>query len=286
MIIDVHTHAFPDFLAEKAMAALSEPLGDWKPTRDGTLSSLQASMHAAGVDRIFLASIATRPEQAKTILSWSLQIKSERIVPLGSVHPRSPNWEAELDAIAEAGLPGIKLHPQYQQFVVDQEELLPIYRRAAQLGLFVLFHAGFDIAFPGNDHASPERLARVHSNVEGLIMVAAHLGGWQAWDDVEKYLVGRDIYLDTSYLHQLPVAQLVRIFSRHSHDRIVFGSDSPWLSQKDCIGWIRDLPIPPASISKILGTNALSLHPTLNDRALLDQRFPSQQFSRAPDSAV
>lgn len=264
MIFDVHTHAFPDFLAGKAMAALSEPLGDWKPTRDGTLASLTASMDAAGVHRAFLANIATRPEQAKTILRWSLQIRNDRILPLGSIHPGSTNWEQELEAFAQAGFPGLKLHPQYQGFVLDAAELMPIYRRAAQLGLFVLFHAGFDIAFPGNDHASPKRLARVRTEVDDLVMIAAHLGGWQAWDEVEEHLVGREIYLDTSYVHQLPPKQLERIFNRHSQDRIVFGSDTPWLSQKDCVARVRNLPITQTAVSKILGGNALSLHSSLS----------------------
>lgn len=264
MIFDVHTHAFPDFLATRAMEVLKASAGDMRPVRDGTLGSLLRSMDEAGVGRAFLANIATRPEQARTILQWSQEIGSDRIVPLGSIHPRSPTWEAELESICEAGFPGIKLHPQYQQFVADSQEMWPIYRKIAALGLFVLFHAGYDIAFPGDESAAPRRLARILAKVDGLVMVAAHVGGWQAWDEVERHLVGTDIYLDTSYLHLLNPAQLERILSTHSHDRIVFASDSPWLSQAECITFLRDLQVAPDSIVKILGENARGLHPSLH----------------------
>jgi len=266
MILDVHTHAFPDFLAPKAMEILSAPLGEWKPVRDGTLDSLQASMTEAGVQQVFVANIATRPEQGPAILKWSQQIASDRIVPLGSVHPQSPTWPEELEGIAEAGLPGIKLHAQFQRFVVDADEMFPLYAKAAQLGLFILFHAGFDIAFPGDESSAPRRLARVRHHVQDLVMIAAHVGGWQAWDEVVDYLVGTDVYLDTSYIDQLSPEQLERILCRHSHDRILFGSDSPWLSQKRCLKLVRALPLALSDVERILGQNALGLHPSLLQR--------------------
>jgi len=263
MIIDVHTHAFPDFLATKAMASLQKPLGDWKPSRDGTLTSLVESMDAAGVDRVLVASIATRPEQGPAIAQWSRQIASERIVPLGSVHPHSATWEAELEAISEAGLVGIKFHPQYQHFILDAEEVMPIYRKAASLGLFVLFHAGFDIAFPGNESAAPRRLAHVRHRIDNLVMIAAHVGGWQAWDEVLAHLVGRDVYLDTSYIHQIPQTQLEAILERHPHGRMLYASDSPWLSQRKSLEFVRKLPLDESAMRQVLGANAQQLHPLL-----------------------
>lgn len=263
MIFDVHTHAFPDTLAPKAMQVLSAPLGDWKPVRDGTLSSLRDSMADAGVHRVFVANIATRPEQAPAILNWSRAIASDRIVPLGSVHPHSPTWEQELEAIADAGLPGIKFHAQFQNFVLDADEAFPLYTKAAQLGLFILFHGGFDIAFPGDERSAPRRIARIRRRVHNLVMVAAHVGGWQAWDEVIDHLVGTDVYLDTSYIDQVSPKQLERIMQRHRHDRILFASDTPWASQKACLECVRSLPFDARDLEAVLGQNALGLHPSL-----------------------
>jgi predicted TIM-barrel fold metal-dependent hydrolase len=263
VIIDVHTHAFPDRLAPKAMEVLTRPFGDWKPARDGTLASLVTSMDKAGIDRCLVANIATRPEQGAAILSWSRQIASERIVPLGSVHPQSLTWEAELEAIAEAGLPGIKLHAQFQGFVLDDDSVLPLYAKAAELGLFVLFHAGFDISFPGDESASPRRLARVRHRVPKLVMIAAHMGGWQAWSEALEHLVGSDVYLDTSYIHQVPPAQLNLILGRHPSSRLVFGSDSPWLSQRSSLEYLRGLRLDTAALERMIGGNASALHHSL-----------------------
>jgi len=155
MIIDVHTHAFPDFLAKKALEALSSRSGDYRPVLNGTARALTQSMNDAGITASFLANIATRPEQVRPIIEWSKQIASDRIIPLGSFHPASPTWESDLDAIVEAGFPGVKFHPLYQGFLVDDELLIPVFEKLAEKNLFALFHAGYDIAFPGDDSASP-----------------------------------------------------------------------------------------------------------------------------------
>jgi predicted TIM-barrel fold metal-dependent hydrolase len=259
MVIDVHTHAFPDFLARKALDYLSSRSGDYKPVIDGTVNGLVRSMDEAGIDRSFLANIATRPEQARSILAWSQEIASDRIIPLGSIHPASESWEAEIDAIADAGLCGIKLHPQYQGFVLDDEEVLPVYEKIASRNLFILFHAGFDIAFPGDDSAAPERFVKVRREIPGLTMIAAHLGGWRAWDTVTEIMAGLDLYLDTSFIHEVDQPYRDMIISRHDHNRILYASDSPWVSQKESIEELTALNLGDPVNERILGLNALEL---------------------------
>jgi uncharacterized protein len=277
MIIDVHTHAFPESLAARAMEVLSKPIADSiQPVRDGTLQTLIASMDESGIDCAFLASIATRPEQAPAILSWSQSIDSTRIVPLGSVHPRSQNWEAEIEAVAGAGFPGLKFHAQYQGFVVDADEMFPVYRKAASLGLFVLFHGGFDVAFPGDESSAPKRLARIRHRVDDLRMIVAHVGGWQAWDEAIEFLVGRDVYLDTSHIHSLEPRQLETILSRHSHERILFASDTPWVSQRESLALVRSLPLGARDLRLILGQNAIGLCPALASRVAAAKKPPSR----------
>jgi predicted TIM-barrel fold metal-dependent hydrolase len=282
MIIDVHTHAFPDFLAPKAMAKLTAAFGEYELARDGTLASLLDSMDRAGVTLSFLANIATRPEQGPAILEWARNIATDRIIPLGSIHPHSKTWPSELEAIAEAGFPGIKFHAQYQSFAVDDDAMLPIYETAARLGLFVLFHGGYDIAFPGDDSSSPRRLAKVSRRVEGLHMIAAHVGGWMAWPEVVEHLLGTDVYLDLSYLHELTPADFELIVERHAHARLLFGSDTPWISQRSAIEVVRRLPLAPPAIERILGQNALALHPTLVARLA----HASTQPQKRPRAAI
>ncbi|HEY1406982.1 MAG TPA: amidohydrolase family protein, partial [Spirochaetota bacterium] len=253
MIIDVHTHAFPDEIAPRALEALTKNSGDYKPVIGGTIDILLASMNEAGVDRSFVANIATKPEQSRAILSWSKKIASERIIPLGSVHPKSMNWEEEIDAIADSGLPGVKFHPHYQSFNVDDSRIYPLYEKLASRNLFALFHAGYDIAFPGAEEASPDRFVRVRKDIPSLEMIMAHVGGWRAWDRVAREIAGLDIYLDTSFIHELDQSHREDIFSLHSDELILFGSDSPWTSQKESVEMIRRLPISDERKERILG---------------------------------
>ena len=66
-IIDCHTHAFPDALAERAMAQLLAETDSVTAFLDGKLSSLLASMDANNIEKSVLCSIATKPSQFEPI---------------------------------------------------------------------------------------------------------------------------------------------------------------------------------------------------------------------------
>jgi predicted TIM-barrel fold metal-dependent hydrolase len=263
MLIDVHTHVFPDKIATRAVDSLAKRANLPLPELDGTVTGLLGSMSSVGIDCSWIANIATRPEQAGSILDWSKLIRSDKIMPLASVHPDSATWKTEVFNIFEAGLRGIKFHPQYQGFVVDDPRLLPIYREIARLGLFVLFHAGYDLAFLEDNSAAPFRLANVHRKVPELTMIAAHLGGWRAWDEVIDCLVGSEVYFDTSFMHDATPRQREHIFLQHDRTRILFGSDSPWTSQKHALEQVHALPLDAEHRAQVLGGNAERLVRTL-----------------------
>lgn len=262
MTIDVHAHAFPDKLAEKALTALAEHSGDYRPHTDGTIAGLTASMDAAGIDTALIANIATKPAQAEPILAWSRAIRSPRIVPLGSVHPAGSGFREEIAAVRKAGLPGIKLHPMYQDFTVDDPALTPFFRAIEEQEQFVLLHAGYDIAFPGDTRAMPYRIARLAERHPRLTIIAAHMGGWQTWDEVLETLAGAPVYLDTSFLEEMAPEQLKPLVRKHGAGRFVFGTDSPWLRQKEEAAAARSLLSPlmsAAELSGVMGKTAADL---------------------------
>lgn len=233
-ILDAHTHAFPDDLAGRAMAAL-EAGAVWFPCRatyDGTAAGLLASMDRAGIRRSVVAGIATRPGQAATIRAWSAAIASDRLVPFASIHPDDPDPDGAVAAAAEAGLRGVKLHPYFMDCPADDPRMVRIARAADDAGLVVLCHAGYDLSFERRDVASPERLRRLHEAAPGLALVAAHLGGWECWDQARTHLVGRPVYLETSYtLGRCPDGLLAEILSVHPPRYLLFGTDAPWQDQ-------------------------------------------------------
>lgn len=260
MIIDFHTHAFADSLAPRAIASLSAASGGLPPYTDGTVSGLLRSMDECGVDHSVILNIATKPKQQTRINDWAAELCSDRITAFGSVHPDAPDVMEELERIKSLGLKGIKLHPEYQNFEVDEARMLPIYRKIASLGLITVFHAGQDIGFMPPAKAAPDKMARALSAFDGAPVVAAHFGGYIMWDDVLDILCGLPIYLDTSFCFgriQHPLAQA--IVDKHTPDRILFGTDLPWSDAKTERKLIDSLELSEADRDKIFFRNAASL---------------------------
>ncbi len=259
MIIDIHTHAFPDTLAERAVLHLEEE-GNVKACLDGKVSSLIISMDTAGIDASVVASIATKPDQFRPIMEWSSGIADHRIHPFPSVHPADPDALDHIGEIKAAGFRGIKMHPYYQDFTVDSPEVLPLYERILSEDLVLLMHTGFDIAFERKRVADPTRIERVLRQFPGLKFIASHFGAWEDWDEVENCLLGRQVYLDTSHSVSFIGHKRAREFLlRHPSEYILFGSDSPWGDQKDDVETIRQLHLGARRTEGLLGQNAATL---------------------------
>ncbi len=259
MIIDIHAHCFPDALAPRAMEVLCHNC-DVKPFLDGTCGQLRESMRKAGVDLSAVMPIATRPNQASSINRWANEISTDGLISFGSVHPSDDDLQAEIDELVALGIKGVKFHPDYQEFFVDEPSLVPMYKALADAGLVVLFHAGVDIGLPPPVHCPPDRLARVLDAVPDLTVIAAHMGGYESWDDVERYLVGRDIYFDTSYsMAALGRERMTALIKSHGTEKVLFGTDSPWTDQSTELAAIRALSFSEAEIEAITGGTGVRL---------------------------
>lgn len=262
-IIDFHTHAFPDGLAERAIRYLLEEgrrKYDVNAYLDGTVSSLLQSMDRNGIEKSVICSIATKPSQFDPIFAWSKEIGSDRIIPFASLHPADPAAADRVSQIAGAGLKGIKFHPYYQEFDLDEARLFPIYRRIEQEKLIVVMHTGFDLAFDRVRRADPQKIVRVLEAFPDLRLVTTHLGGWEDWDEVERHLAGRKIYMEISFsLDCMPKETARRIILSHPADHILFGTDSPWADQATAISQLKDLNLGGDLERMILRGNGLSL---------------------------
>ncbi len=258
-VVDFHAHAFPDFLAERAVSHL-EGMGDTRAFLDGTVAALLTSMDEADISRSVVCSIATEPRQFESILKWSEEIASSRITPFPSIHPRSPDAVGEIERITEAGFSGIKLHPEYQDFHIDEPAMADLYGALEREGLIVLFHAGFDIGFPDSDRSSPARIDQVRGSFPALPIVASHLGGFRQWEEAGRHLVGKDVYFDTSYtIGHIDPGLMGEILRSHPPERLLFGSDSPWTDQRESLDAIRALSLGDDLEKRILASNARKL---------------------------
>lgn len=260
MIVDFHTHAFPAQLAQRAVSALSEKSGGLPPHTDGTVDGLRTSMQRQGVSKSVLLHIATNPRQQSNVNNFAMKSNAEDVICFGSVHPDAPDALEELERIQEGGLLGVKLHPDYQDFYVDEERLFPLYRKIASLGLITVFHSGVDIGFPDDVHNIPQRLVKALPHFGGSAVVLAHMGGWKMWEEVERHLLGRDIYLDTSFCKGLLSADAAkRMIDKQGVDRILFGSDTPWGDLEEELGFVEELGLSEEEKAQVLGGNALRL---------------------------
>jgi len=259
MLIDMHVHIFPDALAERALGTLSENCGD-RPFSDGTLKDTLQKMDQYRVDKLAVLSIATNPKQQTNVNNFAAQIKSERVLSFGSVHFQSENALDELDRIVSLGLYGVKFHPDYQGFEMDDRRLYPIYEKIEALKLPVVFHTGYDPVSPDYIHATPKMILRVMRDFRDMKIICAHLGSMNCFGEVEELLVGTRVFFDTGYVagHMDP-AQAFRIINRHGAEKVLFASDFPWQSSKTTFDFIDAMPLTSSQKDLIYFKNAEKL---------------------------
>lgn len=261
MVIDFHTHVFPDDLAEKALSALLTGIEySFTPVNNATVSGLLKNMDAWNIDISVVQPVITKQSQMKKTNEWAISICSDRIVSFGSIYPHTDNYKRDIDFVAGLGLKGLKFHAEYQNFTIDEEKMLKIYDYALSKDLIILHHAGVNPGMPMPYKSSPQQLAKIVDSMKGGVIIAAHLGGHAQWDDVEKYLVGKKIYLDTSMgFEYFSDDQFLRIVKNHGADKVLFASDSPWSSAGAEMEHLMALPIPESEKNNILGDNARKL---------------------------
>lgn len=260
MTIDFHTHTFRDSVAAKAMPSLAQSCGIVHPYTDGTLSSLKSMMQRSGVDLAVVLNIATKPTQHTVVNDYAAEINQDSAIEaFGSVYPTHPSALDELDRIAALGLKGIKFHPDYQEFFVDDDRVMPVYEKISQLGLITIFHAGYDLGLLTPCHCTPERLSRALSAFHSPV-IAAHFGGFMLWDEVLTYLAGKDVYLDTSFSYGRLSPSLARkIVEQHGYDHVLFASDAPWSDMHNEMDYLKNLALPEAAYQAIFSDNAKHL---------------------------
>jgi predicted TIM-barrel fold metal-dependent hydrolase len=258
VIIDIHTHAWPEKVSQRARENL-ETLFREKMVCDPTAGNLLKYMDKNGIDVSVICSVATRPEQVPAINDWLFGVRNDRLRVFCAFHPKYGKWKDELKRIKDKG-DGIKLQPEFQDFYVDDESIFPVYEEIEKAGLPVLFHCGEELSGTMLVRSSPSRVIRIKDKFGDLKMIGGHFGGFRLWDEVKKHLLGKDIYLDTSFFFGfLPKEEIRSLLLSHRPDRLLFGTDFPLVDQKKDLDYIGELGIDGGLKDKILSSNARSL---------------------------
>lgn len=260
MVIDFHTHVFPDRIAPRAIEKLSDASGGLTPYTDGTADGLLSRMQESGVDLSVVLSIATNAHQQRSVNDFAAELdRREGLIAFGSVYPHAPDALLEVERIADMGLRGIKLHPDYQGFDVDDEKMIPLYKKISSLGLITVFHAGVDYGFAPPYGATPEKMRRALRHFDSPV-VAAHFGGIGLYADVLALLAGENLYFDTAFSYaMMPKYYALKIIEKHGVDHMLFGTDSPWHSAEMEKRLLSSLSLTEEELSKIYSENAKHL---------------------------
>ena len=256
-IIDFHIHYFPDKIVEKAMASLSSA-GGIKPFSDGTLCGVVKTMKEANIEFALNLPLATNPESTMGLNTWAAKTNTAPVFNLGSIHPDYQEVDELAAFIKKSGLRGVKMHPEYQKFNVLEKRVEKIWEACVKHDLFVVTHAGADIAFPPPFMSCPEDFAELYRRYPTLRMVLAHCGSWGMWERVEKYLAGKVPFsFDLAFTPgMLEDDFLMRLIRTHGADKILFGTDSPWRDQKEEVRKVDALPLTEKEKSLIFFENA------------------------------
>ncbi len=262
MIIDFHTHAFPDKVAEKAIPKLAG-IGGIEAYGDGTVSSLISRMDEWGIDRAVILNIATNPKQQTNVNNFAIEVNSnyDRLYALGSLNPDSDNIAEEARRLADAGIRGIKIHPDYMGVLVDDAKFDPIYKACIENDLFLITHSGWDFISPDLIHCTPERILNVLKKFPELRFIAAHMGACKQWDEAERLLIGKNLWIETSLapMFGLEPVKYARMLNNHDPEKILFGSDFPWYGMNLGHEYVESLGLSDELMKKICSENAIKL---------------------------
>ncbi|MDR1563836.1 MAG: amidohydrolase family protein [Oscillospiraceae bacterium] len=261
MIIDFHTHIFPDKIAAEALTSLEGTSG-FKRAIEGTAAHLLEAMEQNGVDYSVLLPVATNVRQVGRINDYALELQNQnsKLIAFAGMHPDHPGIKGELERVKALGARGVKIHSDFVGHDCDDAATVNCVRICAELELPVLLHGGCDPSFPELPRCTPHRVYRLTKAVPQATLIIAHMGGYRRYDEALLYLKDTSVYLDTSaalgWCYDKSVDRIIKEFPK---DRLLFGTDSPWDTVPAALKVLRSAGLSPQELEDICCNNAKRL---------------------------
>ena len=259
-VIDSHCHIYPEKIAAKAVAG-TDRFYDTVAACLGTPADLLEVNAEAGIDHSIVQSVATTPKQVQSInefIAAAVAAAPERLTGLGTLHPNSDCLREDVEHLISLGLKGVKLHPDIQDFKVDDYRCLKIYELCEEFGLPILMHTG-DKRY---DNSNPNRLIPILDIYDRLTIIGAHFGGWSIWEEASRVLCDKpNLYVDcSSSMPWISDEKTVEIIRRYGAERVLFGTDYPMWSPVKELARFMTLPLSDSEKRVILSENAVRLY--------------------------
>ena len=256
-IIDCHCHVYPEKIVEKAVSGIGA-FYDIPMVNDGRIQTLLEKGKENGIDRHIIFSVATTPKQVPSINSFIAKTVSEypdKFIGLGTLHPDSEDINADVEHIIELGLKGVKLHPDFQKFALNDPKCDKMYH-ACRGRLPILIHAG-DKRY---EYSNPDNIIPVLEKYPDLTVIAAHLGGYSVWERVDKLNCYDNLFVDCSssfaFMDKQTAVKLIRFFGA---EKVLFATDFPMWDIKGELNYFNSLPLTQEERELIFYKNACKL---------------------------
>lgn len=266
MIIDFHTHVFPDKIAGTTIGALSNNSGTRAHT-DGTVQGMLDALDRANADIAITLPVLTKPTQFDSVAKFALSVNERfkdskrKLISFAGMHPDCDNVEEKMAYLKSVGFKGIKIHPDYQNTFFDDEKNVNIIKLAKKYDLIVVTHAGVDDGYKDQPvRCTVDRALSVIEQVDYDKLVLGHFGGHKLWEEVYEKLAGKNVYFDTAFtFHEIQKDLFVKILDKHGVDKVLFATDCPWRDIKDDFDILSSYGLKSADMDKITHLNAIKL---------------------------
>ena len=255
----MHTHVYPDKIAQRTLAELSKTAPTVEICTGGTFEDTREKMKAWKIDGFAPLNILMNPASLQHAIEYSCSLIAPNIFPFCSLHPDTENPEDAIKQMKKHGIYGVKMHPDYQDFYIDEERMLPVYALLERYELPILFHVGYDPYSPDLIHGQPKAVKVIADMFPKLKIIAAHIGGMLQSEDVLKYTVGlKNVWFDTSMSYGFVEIETARRIILE-HRQVIFGSDCPWHVPVKEVDYVRSLDLGDRLEEEVFSLNTLKL---------------------------
>ena len=256
-IIDFHTHIYPDAIAGKAAQSIRDFYNIGDQELEGTVSLLLESGKEAGISRFVVLPVGLKPDQVPSINNFIFQQTQEQpeLTGFGTIHSAMADVAGECQRILDMGLRGVKMHPDFQVFPIDDPKLYPAYE-TLQGRAPVVLHMGD----PRYDYSHPRRLRHVLELFPNLEVVAAHFGGYSMYETAYQELKNKNCYFDiSSSMMFMEEGIAERYIQSYGAERFVYGTDFPLRDTRIEVERFLRLKLSPAEMEQIAYNTAVHI---------------------------
>ena len=226
-LINAHCHIYPDKIASKAVKGIRD-FYDLDMSLNGRTDDLIRDGNRVGVGHYLVHSVATTPKQVKSInefISYEVNQHPDLFTGFGTLHPDSDDIKGDVNHLIDLGLKGVKLHPDFQLFALNEERAFKLGEAINDADLPVLIHCG-DFRY---NYSNPEQLMPFLKRFPDMTVIGAHFAGWSMWEDATEKLAGTpNLYVDlSSSLYALTPETALELIHAYGADRVLWGTDYP-----------------------------------------------------------